>query len=327
MIGQAERRVAEASALRTLFHDHWIHLKRLLRRHELERQRWKREQQRLDSAVEVIVDGTDGRLRGVSRYQRRLRNSARGLLNYINQLVAELPHALDLSRQGFQSGPMAGSLLRGPAQAGELFVRNREVVDFFSDPAYRDRHEVFALLFLSRRERRTLGPELHGDLIVGDVLHRCVEFGGHRLVAPTVSETRARQALKRILFETSVEYLQGYMARLRHGLLEAGERRDLPGQGEGIDNPETYLQVLEWLLSLPLDLVRIQSDLVRIDNMGILLPDGEDAATARELDLREIAVGRRPLGIVTVVRYPRSEYQAALARHGCQGGVAAVRSA
>lgn len=302
-----DRRVEEASALRELFHDQWLHLRRLLKRHELERLRWKRDQQRLCQAVEAIVEGTDSRMRGVNRYQKRLRNSARGLLSYIGQIVSELPPALDLCRNRFGTDPLTGCVFRNPEQIARLFSQGREIHSFFRDPAHRERKEVFALLFLSHREKNILGSELRGNLIVREVRQTQVEFGGYQLLAPSVSETLARKALKQTLFETSVAYLQGYMARLRHGLLDESERAELPERGEGVENPEIYLRVLEWLLSLPLDLIRIQSNLIMIDNMGIVFPTGADTAV-RELQLKEVGIGRDPARVVTIVRYPRDEF-------------------
>ncbi len=301
-----DRRVAEASALRELFHHQWLYLRRLIRRHELDRRRWKREQQQLCEAVETIVGGTDCRMRGIHHYQKRLRNSARGLINYIGHIISELPPALDLGHSRFNTGPVTSTVFRNHRQIATLFSQSRPIQTFFQEPENQHRKEVYALLFLSHREKSILGSELRGELILREVRQTQVVFGGYQLQAPSISETQVRNALKRSLFESSVEYLQGYMARMRHGLLDESEREELPEQGVGVDNPETYLRVLEWLLSLPLDLIKVQSNLVRIDDMGIVLP-ATSSVTVREVELKEVEVGNSPARVIAIVRYPRDE--------------------
>ena len=70
-----DRRIEEASALRQFFQEQWGVLQRLMGGDPELQVECKVRETRLTERVESIVDGTDVRMRGVSRYQKRLRQS------------------------------------------------------------------------------------------------------------------------------------------------------------------------------------------------------------------------------------------------------------
>ena len=88
------QRVIEAESLRGFFQDQWDHLQQLIDRRQQNRMRERQEAGLLNHAVEILVTGTDGRLRAISHYQEQLRQSTRALLRYIEDMVAELPPPL-----------------------------------------------------------------------------------------------------------------------------------------------------------------------------------------------------------------------------------------
>ena len=306
MPNNKEQRVAEASALRDLFQEQWLQLRETIKQYELRRLRSKQEQVGLSEAVEQIVDGTDSRLRVIGSYQKRLRHSARFLLNYIDEALNTLSPVVDIDRAAFGSDPLVNTIFSSHKQILSLISQSPPIYDYFDSPEHRGEEHVFALLMAGRRDQNIFGSRLQGDLILRDVEQTVVQFHNHRITAAGDSEKQLENELKRAVFDGIIGYLRDYMTRLRHGQLSSAEREHLPGKGKGVDNPWVYLDVLEWLLSLPLELIKLKSDRLHIDKMGIKLPM-EDEAGENHLSLNELTIGNNPSQIVYIIRYPRSE--------------------
>ncbi len=302
-----EKRITEASALRELFREQWIQLMQRIRHMEQQRNRQKRQQKRLDQAVEVIVDGTDRRMRAVTRYQKRLRHSTRCLLNYIGEIINSLPPAIPFNPQSLHSDPLLNAIFTSPREAYELFASSPAISDYFRAPAAKSNDVIYCLVMFRTEEKTRPGMALHNDQLLRDVMQTCVLFHGHRLVATAGSEPELRATFKMLLFESVVAYLRDYMTRLRHDRLSQEERSRLPDEGAGIEDPARYMEVLEWLLSLPQTLIRIQSNILRINRMRIKLPEDADEA-ANELLLSELAIGDEPVRQFIIIEYPREQW-------------------
>lgn len=300
------RRIPEASALRAFFQEQWETLQQLLDARQEERLRIQQEQETLNDAVESIVEGTETRLRLASGYQRRLRGSARGLLEHIETLIDALPAAIELSQKAFVRDPWVNALFRNPHGMHQLFSGNSQVQAFFDEPAHQQSSEVFALLFVNRTEKRILGSEMRGDIIVSGVEQTAVSFTGHSLRAPRASEEQARYAVKELLFESVIQFLRQRMTRLKYESREDGKI----GAQAALTNPDLYLERLLEQMHLPQSLIRLQDDQLRINSMGIKIPP-DAPGRASEIALQELGVGDRPARVVTLVRYPRAELQEA----------------
>lgn len=301
-----EKRVHEASALRGLFDEQWGYLRRLIKKHEIARRREKQKEERVSEAVETIIEGTDSRIRGAERYQRRLRSSARGLLYYINELVSRLPAAIEVNQASHANDPLVKAFFNDREEMRNLFSRNADVQHLFGSKPHKEQPEIFALLQLSGRGNPLMAGEVGPGNAPRAGKETYVEFHDHALIAPRTSERRVRKALQNILFESVVEYLREYMLLIRKGMLDRTIYETLPAKGKGIENPKNYLDVLEWLLSMPRDLIRLQRNMLEIDSNGIRLP-ADSVQTSRLLQLNEVEVGGEPPRMLAIVRYPSAE--------------------
>jgi len=306
MPSNSDQRVAEAAALRDLFQEQWLQLRKKIKLYELRRLRSKQEQVNLKQAVEQIVDGTDSRLRVIGSYQKRLRHSARFLLNYLDEALNALSPVIDIERVAFGRDPLINTIFSSHKQILSLISQSPLIYDFFDSTDHQEEDHVFALLMAGRKDQDIFGSRIEGELIVRNVEKTAVQIHGHRIIAVGHSKNQMRIALKKTVFDGIIGYLCNYMTRLRHGQLTMAEREGLPGKGRGVDNPWVYLEVLEWLLSLPQDLISIQSDRLHIDNIGIKLSMDSEAGGKR-LSLNEFTIGNNPPQIIYMIRFPRCE--------------------
>ncbi len=268
----------------------------------------ERQESVLSGAVETIVEGTDKRVRVVSDYREALRLSAHQLLEYVEEIVAALPPALPVSHTHLATDPLVRRLIRSRDQIRELFRRNRLVQQFFSDPRYSTCEEVYGLLMLLRYEKTVLGSEMRGDMLIRGVRQTAVNFTARELVEPRSSEVEARNAVKQLLFESVVSHVKREIMRRREALSQEEKRYAILHPQENLNNPGVYLHLLTELLSSPRELLKMSNDELHINSMDIRLP--EDAGTSSDtLELYEVGVGDEHSRVLSIVRYPRAEFE------------------
>lgn len=294
------QRIAEASALRRFFQEQWNHIQSLLEG----RQQTEERTETLALAVETIVDGTDKRLRSLFGYQKRLREGARALLDYVESLVQRLPPPLLVSRRNLVMDPMVRKLIRTPQQLHSLFGTNSEIRQFFLDPGNNGRDEVFALMFFIYQQQQRFGAEMRGEIIMHDVQQTLVSFVAPEVVAPRASEPEIRSATKEMLFESAIGHIRLELVKQRAQAMEEPGFRWLEPD-RNIQNPEVYFNELLKLLARPGELLDIHEDQLHINSMGVKLPSEDNEVTT--LQLQQLAVGEEPTRVMSMVRFPRSE--------------------
>lgn len=299
------QRVIEAESLRGFFQDQWDHLQQLIDRRQQKRMHERQETGLLNHAVEILVTGTDGRLRAVSHYQEQLRQSTRSLLRYIEDMVAELPPPLLLTRQTFVMDPTVRSLFQDERLIEKLFHEQR-TLDNFLEHQTEICNEVHALIHLFKTEKQVLGTAMWGEMLVSGVPQTVVCFVGHEIIDIKTNETDLRSALKRTLFDSVVIHLRLETTRIRHERTDEKSRQDALDPDQNIDNPKVYLSVLQQLMASPKQLLSLNREQITIDKMGIKISSvRENSMTSTDtIDLQELSIGNRRSRILCMVRYP-----------------------
>ncbi len=304
---RVDRRIPEASSLRSLFQDLWDNLRALFEAPEEDLA-----QQRVSSAIEEMVEQTDARIRALGSYKKSLRDDVHSLLEQVEDLVERMPPALSVSQEAYASNPVVSSLFVDNREMQQLFSRSRELRNFFSTPDTMGLSEAYLLLFLDRQEKTTLGMGLKDDQLIRDLKQTTVSFAHHRLVAPCGTEEESRSALKKVLFDGVVESVRKELNCF--GSAENGRALDILQQMKSRD-PRACLERLHAALGRPAELVRMQQDRIHISRLGVLLtPDSEESGV--DLALHEVEIGEQPSRVVWIVKYPRDEILPAKELHG-----------
>ncbi|MCP4120750.1 MAG: hypothetical protein GY751_03235 [Bacteroidetes bacterium] len=293
-----ERRITEALSVRGFFHEQWLQLIKLLGVEVDSTTPDVTDRQALGVAVDAVVQGTDARMRAVGSYQRRLRAGTHGLLEHIDDLVNQMPAALRLSRKSYVYDPQVNAFFSSMDQVKQLCQQSSEVNEYISSSCSGSSEPFYALLFLNYSETKVFTAGLQGDILQLDVQQTGIFFSGHRFLAPAASEAEIRQSLKRILFENVVEYLKRQLVLRRRA--ETEQQSSDIAVTVGANNPTEYLNTLVELLELPLDLVCRHERAVRINQMGIELPDS-DESMANDIHLQQLNVGEENNSLITLV--------------------------
>ena len=296
----------ESSSLRSFFQEQLEQLRQLVDSHHKQKLKQQEEKANLHNAIETLVEGTDTRIRGIGSYQKQLRDSASKLLNHINTLVDNMPPPILVNKTTLVTDPLVKAFFESPDIMQDLFSRNANIQAFFNAPENKDATEVFALMYVTRKEKNILGTELRNDLLLKEVKQTHVSFYDRRLVAPTATEADARMAMKRNLFECVVTHLKKHITELRHGLSEKEKLSIALHPEQNLNNPEVYIKMLAERLSLPTELIKLHDQVIRLNKMGVKLPLDETESSDL-LQLQALEVGDLCCQVISMVRYPRNE--------------------
>lgn len=171
--------------------------------------------ERIQAAVEQVIDGTDPRLRMVSGYQTRLSGPAATALNHVDQIVRQLAGPRPFGRRAFGADPHLHAFFASAQELNETVHTNRALREFASYGQNAEQQSCIALLTMERHEKTVFGTALDGEMLRRDIRQTAVNFSGHRLVTPSADEERTRLKLKERAFNGLVELALEALTELR----------------------------------------------------------------------------------------------------------------
>lgn len=296
---EVDRRRKEASALRTLFHEQWQFLIKLLGVDEEEMLEGQGGDLPVGDAIDEIVEGTDARVRAVYHYKSHLRAGVRKLLGHIDEIVGKLAEPIKLSRKSFIYDPQASSLLGSMQEVERLCDESDEIREYIKSSRVAGQDRFFALLFMNYHEKVIYGDELRGDVIHRDVRQTSVYFTGHRFLAPAATVSEVEIELKHILLENVVEYLKWLLCGERRYETSTTDINPISNSLESLNNPSRYLDELVTILELPLDLICLEENSICINKMGIKASSADRSHT--EIHLQEVEIGGNHSNLLALV--------------------------
>ncbi len=299
-----ERRIVEASSVRAFFQEQWKYLTQLL---DVDTEGYLpgvSDSQSLGEAVDMVVEGTDARVRAVNSYKKHLRSGIRVLLEHIDGMVNQMPDPLKLSRHNFVYDPQVNAFFASMDEIERLIFQSREISNYIASSHITNTGSFYVLLFMNYQEQEFFGNELQGEVVQRDVKQTQVIFSGHRFLAPSRSDLEVRQALKRVLFENVIEHLKLLLTQQRQAEVQQTTSVAVTTSGmQSLNNPTAYLNTLVELLELPLDLVHLHESTVRLNKMGIKLPDsGEE--NGDDIRLNYLEIGEECNGLLMLTEIP-----------------------
>jgi len=305
--GILEKRDSGASALREFFNDQWAHIQMLVQDNRQRREAKLTYNRHLSDAVEHIVDKVDNRIRGVGSYQNQLRCVVQDLFAYIQTIVDQLPMAITLDKSSFSGEPVVNTLFASITDLENLLHKSDEIIQFTHRAGWGDNSDLYAILCSIREDKSVFGTEVNDELIQRDVLQTAVNFYGHRIIAPAMSELEVRISLRKILFERAITVIRSHMVNLRHSQSLEEQKQAALNPEHNINNPEVYLRILSEQLAMPNKMIKLQNNRINVSKMGVLLPE-DSSVSSNQLTLHELDVGDNLTHVVTLIRFNCDEW-------------------
>jgi hypothetical protein len=310
---------------------------------------WQEKALRRDRAAEVlhtletVVDDTDSKIRLVPGYKKKLRNNIQSSLEFADELVKQIPEAIEVSSSTFVSDPYVNAFFTNVADLQSVFCHSSEMHDYMED-SHADGTRSCALLCMRRTEKTVTGMELSDNMLKKDVLQVAVSFSDHRIYSPTPAETKTREGLKCCLFQGLVTNALERIVNLKHAshrlqshhqMLHARLRRykqrardvkkgtkagvklaqgiekaslELRKTEEQIMNsplltPQIAMEQVLAVFSKPDDFVRVSKFPLKLNKMGIKISDNSPQPCNR-IDLTEVTIGNELPRVVTLATFP-----------------------
>ncbi len=310
---------------------------------------WQEKALRRDRAAEVlhsletVVDDTDSKIRLVPGYKKKLRNDIQSSLEFADELVEQIPQAIEVSSSTFVSDPYVNAFFTNIADLQSVFRHSSEMHDYMED-SHADGSRCCALLCMRRTEKTVTGMELSDNMLKKDVLQVAVSFSDHRIYSPAPSESGTREGLKCCLFQGLVTNalerimklkLASHRLQSNHQMLHARLRRykqrardmkkgtrDGVKLAQGIEEtslelrkteeqimnsplltPQIALEQVMAIFSKPDDFVRVRKFPLRLNKMGIKISD-DSAQPCNRIDLTEVTIGNELPRVVTLATFP-----------------------
>jgi len=298
------------------------------------------------NTVESVVDSTDSKIRLVPGYKKRLQNIIQSSLEFSDDLVNQIPEAIEVSGSTFVSDPQVNAFFTNVTDLQSVFSHSSEIRDYMED-IHDDDARCCALLCMRRSEKTVMGMELSGDMLKKDVRQTAISFSDHRVYSPAPSEPETREGLKNCLFQGLVtnaleritqlrlashhlqskhqmlhtrlrhykqkikDVEQGTRAgvKIAHGIEETGlEIRKIEEQmmDSPLLTPLVMLEQVADVFSKPDEFVRARKLSLRLNKMGIKISD-DSPQPANKLNLTEVIIGNELPRVVTLAIFPRKE--------------------
>jgi hypothetical protein len=156
-------------------------------------------------ATERVLDGTDPRLRAVSRYQKRLRDPVVKAVSHVIALVDAIPLPVEISRRRFAEEPRLRAFFVSADHLQETVSYSDDLQKYLRQTPATTSPSIHCLLTLDRTEKGVLGMALRGDSVSRDVAQTVVNFSNHRLVGFAESEPEMRRELMKRAFDFLIE--------------------------------------------------------------------------------------------------------------------------
>ncbi len=180
----------------------------------------------LDQLVERAVDGTDPRMRIISRYGKILRDPVAHAATYIIDMIARLPPPLLLAPGSLRESPLLNAFLYSEAEAERFLARDAALLEYrASRPTVTG--AITALLVVQQSEKHGFGYAQVGEQAIADVPKTTLSFSHHRLLELAETEGDTRRGIKRRAFDQLLAVALALIARRSDTRAELATQRAL----------------------------------------------------------------------------------------------------
>ncbi|MCK4707987.1 MAG: hypothetical protein KAU21_05165, partial [Gammaproteobacteria bacterium] len=160
----------------------------------------------IDEAIERVIVGIDTKLRLVPAYQKKLQKEVAVSLEYISNMVEQIPGPIDVSRKSFISDPEVRSYFATADVLLDIFSCGSELKTFFEQPENRAIDKCCALLCVNKEEKKLMGMALEGEVIRRDVVQTAINLSDYKLLSPAIDIDEVRSGIKKCIFDGLVTY-------------------------------------------------------------------------------------------------------------------------
>lgn len=293
----AERRQREADSLRQLFHEQWQYVLSLPSTLSQKRRQQRLLKQQVDDTVELIVNGTDSKVRIISDYHEQLRQCARHQISYVNQLSAHLARVNKAGGSRFSQNQLLQAIFMNYTNFQEYLGNHFPLQEFIHQQHLQPDDRVYALLQVHKDQKTVFMPGLMDDKVVQEVRQTKISFGRRHLSNFAVTRPELFSQLKQELHNTIVQQLK---LKLDPLLAERAGTEVIAD----INDPASYLGQLKLLMDQPEKIVYLQGQQMMTNRFGILADETHAIEAERSFSFKELFVETKDAYLLLPISVP-----------------------
>lgn len=167
----------------------------------------------LNTFIDLAVKQFDSRLSAIPGYRKKLRVPVENALLYLESLIKKIPGPIEVSKSAYGSDPRVHAYFGSLDQIEHLFSHSRDFRDFSRLPASFELSHGYALMVMSRQEKRRPGHALNEDRLQNEVMQDVVVFSEHHLAVPGTTDQGTRNDLRTRKFKLLVSEAEKRVAK------------------------------------------------------------------------------------------------------------------
>lgn len=174
------------------------------------------DEERLQTAIERVIEGTDPRIKALGNIRERLAPVAADALASAHTIVSAIPPTIEMSPEFWAANPVLRAMFVAPGDIVRLLAASPGLQKFLRSPAGATIGTIHCVVIATRNERTVFGAAMEGDLLRQDVAQKTIGFNDLHLTGFSPSEAALRSCLEDLVVKGLV------LAALR----QIGERRE-----------------------------------------------------------------------------------------------------
>lgn len=175
-----------------------------------------------DELIEYVVNTVEPRLKEVKGYRQRLQKVLRGCRGHCRAMVGEIPGPVLMKRKAYREEPVIKAAFTQAERIEELLARTEST----TLPPGESSPLRIGLLTMRSTEKMIFGRKRQGEMILGDVAMRSINFTDHNLVGLTATLSESRQALEKYTLEILTEAAARELSEIRTRLVDLRQRQE-----------------------------------------------------------------------------------------------------
>ncbi|HEX5364120.1 MAG TPA: hypothetical protein VFW59_07605 [Gallionella sp.] len=276
-------------------------------------------------AVDHAIASVEPLLKQINGYPDDYLAPVSSALAYAHALATSLPGPLTVNRESYASDPLVHALFPSLESVTEALSSSLPLQTLLRQIP--SDGELYALMGMRRQEKTVVGMQLSGQLVQHDVVQNMVYFTSHTIDNPASSELQAREKIAMSFFDRLIAKVAQRIAQRKLGQQELLQEKDLLiAQLRSADEAarpalegrladlldrlqatvvtlelERYPEDFAAILLDPAQHLRLEQTPIKLDSMGIRLPD-QDIAQGKIIVFDDLIGYDRRNWTVTLVR-------------------------
>lgn len=157
--------------------------------------------ERLQLAIDRIIEGTDPRLKAIGDSRQRLSPAVAHALAFAHELVGRIPACVELTAENWKQSPLLKAMFVRPAEVVDLLSGSQDLHQFLASGEAAGLDRIHCALAATRTERTVLGAAMDGETLRQDVVQKTVGFDDFRLLGFSASEEQLRLRIEEVVLE------------------------------------------------------------------------------------------------------------------------------